>query len=148
MNHPHSRPNQESRRRLEALLKSLSDEKLGRINADGWTVSALLAHLACWDQRHLYLLRRWLENGVDKSPVDPHAINESIKPLCLALEPRAAVALCLASASAIDTELETVSPNLMAAIEASPNHYRFNRSLHRNGHLNEIEDLIGRSAGS
>ncbi len=148
MNHPHSHPNQESRQRLGALLATLSDGELRRANADGWTVSALLGHLACWDQRHLYLLRRWQESGVDDSPVDAHAINESIKPLCLALHPHAAVALCLASAEAIDAELETISPDLMAAIEASPNHYRFNRSLHRNGHLNEIEDLIGRSARS
>lgn len=148
MNHPHSQPNQQSRRRLEALLTSLTDEELRQTNDDGWTVSALLAHLACWDQRHLYLLRRWREGGVDESPVDPHAINESIKPLCLALDPRAAVVLCLASAAAIDAELESVSTDLLAAIEASPNHYRFNRSLHRNGHLNEIESLIGRLAGS
>ncbi len=86
--------------------------------------------------------RFWRAAGIDDSPVDSTAVNESVKPLCLALPPRAAVALCLASAAAIDAELETVAPDLMAAIEASPNHYRFNRSLHRNGHLDEIESLV------
>jgi hypothetical protein len=60
----------------------------------------------------------------------------------MALAPRVAVALCLAAAADIDAELETVSPELMAAIEASPNHFRFNRSLHRRWHLEEIEALL------
>ncbi len=139
---PFTEANATSRRSLETLARDLSDEELARSNADGWTVSALLAHLACWDQRHLHLIRRWRAAGIDDSPVDSTAVNESVKPLCLALPPRAAVALCLASAAAIDAELETVAPDLMAAIEASPNHYRFNRSLHRNGHLDEIESLV------
>lgn len=79
---------------------------------------------------------------MDDSPVDSTAVNESIKPLCLALEPRAAIELCLASAAAIDAELLTISPQLMAEIEASPNHFRFNRSLHRSSHLDEIEYLL------
>lgn len=139
---PFTEENTASRRRLATLARGLSDEALGHTNADGWTVSALLAHLACWDQRHLHLIRRWRAEGIDDSPVDPTAINESIKPLCLALPPRAAVELCLASAAAIDAELETVAPDLMAAIDASPNHFRFNRSLHRGGHLDEIESLL------
>lgn len=134
--------NNSSRQRLSALLATLTDDDLRRTNSDGWTVAALLAHLACWDQRHLHLLYRWQANGVDDSPVDSQAVNESIKPLCLALEPRVSVELCLASAAAIDAALETISPELVAAIEASPNHYRFNRSLHRLGHLGEIEGLL------
>lgn len=142
MTFPFTEENNSSRHYLTELARGLSDEQLRRMNKDGWTIAALLAHLACWDQRHLHLLRRWRESGVDESPVDSTAINESIKPLCMALEPRVAVELCLASAAAIDAELETIAPELMAAIEASPNHYRFNRSLHRNGHLNEIENLL------
>ena len=142
MSFPYKHANDTSRQRLEMLVSGLSAEELGRTNPDGWTVSALLAHLACWDQRHLHLIRRWRAGGIDDSPVDSTAVNESIKPLCLGLPPRAAVALCLSSAAAINAELETVSPELMAAVEASPNHYRFNRSLHRNGHLDEIDSLV------
>lgn len=143
MTFPFTQENNASRHYLAALARGLSDKQLRLTNQDGWTVAALLAHLSCWDQRHLHLLRRWRENGVDESPVDSTAVNESMKPLCLALEPRVAVDLCLAAAAAIDAELETITPELMAAIEASPNHYRFNRSLHRKGHLEEIERLIG-----
>lgn len=144
MAHNFTRDNDQSRQRLAAVLRGLSDDDLQVMGPEGWTVSALLAHLACWDQRHLHLIRRWQAGGIDISPVDPHAINESIKPLCLALEPRKAIELCLAAAAAIDAELETLSADFVAEVEASPNHFRFNRSLHRIDHLNEIEGLLGR----
>jgi hypothetical protein len=134
--------NTASRRRLETLVRRLSDADLTRSTPSGWTVAALLAHLAFWDRRVLVLLRRWKEQGVDESPIDAHAVNDALKPLCLALDPRTAVELCLASAEAVDAELETITPDLVQQIEASPTHFRFNRSLHRNDHLSEIELLL------
>jgi uncharacterized damage-inducible protein DinB len=138
--------NRISRDRLESFVRNLSDDALTRSNADGWTVAALLAHIAYWDNRILALLRRWQAQGIDESPVDPDAINDALKPLCLALEPRTAAELCLSSAATVDAELEAISPDLMEAIQASPNHFRFNRSFHRNDHLAEIEDLLRSSA--
>ncbi len=139
MGFPFIQQNNESRQRLEALANRLTDADLSRAATAGWTVAALLAHLAFWDQRALVLLQRWKGNGVDLSPVDADAMNDAHKPLCLALEPRRAVELCLASAAAVDAELETLTPDLVAEIEASPTHFRFNRALHRNDHLAEIE---------
>jgi hypothetical protein len=134
--------NNASRSRLETLMPLLSDEDLIRLTPSGWTVAGLLAHLAVWDQRMLALLRRWKAEGVDDSPVDSYAVNEAIKPLCLALEPRKAVELCLFAAEAVDAELETITPELVKEIEASGVHFRFNRALHRNDHLDEIEQLV------
>ena len=134
--------NNASRQRLEQLVRGLSDEQLGLTTDYGWTVASLLAHLAFWDQRVLALLRRWKQKGVDLSPIDADATNEALKPLCLALAPRAAVELCLASAAAVDTELEGVPSELIQAIQATPNQFRFRRSLHRNDHLNDIERLL------
>ena len=134
--------NSASRHRLEQLVRGLSDEQLGLTTAYGWTVASLLAHLAFWDQRVLALLRRWKEKGVDLSPIDADATNEALKPLCLALAPRAAAELCLASAAAVDSELERVPPGLIEAIQATPNQFRSRRSLHRNDHLHDIEQLL------
>jgi len=131
--------NTASRRRLESLVRRLSDEDLARPTSDGWTAAALLAHLAFWDQRVLALLRRWEAKGVDESPVDADAINDALKPLCLALDPRAAAELCLAAAEAVDAALEAITAELVERIQASPTHFRFNRALHRNDHLDEIE---------
>ncbi|MBN1454415.1 MAG: DinB family protein [Anaerolineales bacterium] len=137
--------NDRSRERLETFIRSLSTDDFTRTNAYGWTIAALLGHLAFWDNRVLVLLRRWQEQGVDESPVDPDMINDSLRPICLALEPRAAADLCLASAKEVDAALATVSPELVAAIQASPNHFRFDRSLHRDDHLGEIARILERS---
>ena len=139
---PFLEENTASRRRLETLVRRLSEADLTRFTAQGWTIAALLAHLAFWDQRALVLLRRWKEKGVDPSPIDADAVNDALKPLCLALDRRQAVALCLASAEAVDAELETITPDLVEQILASSTHFRFNRALHRNDHLNEIELLL------
>jgi hypothetical protein len=142
MTFPFIQENTASRSRLESFVRDLSDADLARSNPYGWTAAALLAHLAFWDQRVLVLLRRWQAEGVDESPVDPDMINESLKPLCLALNPHTAVELCLSSAAAVDAELEGITAALVEQIEASPNHFRFNRALHRNDHLAEIERLL------
>ena len=74
MTFPFLEENSASRRRLQTLVGRLSDEDLTRSTPDGWTVAALLAHLAWWDQRVLVRLRRWKEQGVDLSPVDLNQI--------------------------------------------------------------------------
>jgi len=94
------------------------------------------------DQRVLVLLQRWKGKSVDESPIDSQAVNASLKPLCHAIEPRRAIALCLASAEAVDAELEIISPDLVERIEATATQFRFNRALHRNDHLHDIEALL------
>ena len=136
-----------SRRRLEDLAGRLSDQDLARATPYGWTVAALLAHLAFWDQRVLALVRRWQAAGrVDASPIDAAAVNDALRPLCLALDPRAAVALCLASAAEVDAALAALPAGQIAAIEAelqaNPFQFRFNRALHRQDHLADIERLL------
>ena len=139
---PFIEENTASRRRLEALVSRLSDEDLTRSTLHGWTIAALLAHLAFWDQRVLVLLRRWKEKSVDPSPIDSQAMNDALKPLFLAMDPRTAVDLCLSSAEAVDAELETITSHLVEQIQATPTQFRFSRALHRNDHLNHIELLL------
>jgi hypothetical protein len=137
-------PNDSSRKKLETFINSLSDEDFARTNAHGWTVAALLGHLAFWDQRMIVLLHRWQKDGVDEAPVDADMINDSLRPICLALEPRAAADLCLASAKEANDALAAMSPELFEAILASPNFFRFDRSKHRDDHLGEIARILGR----
>lgn len=143
MTFPFMEENAKSRQRLETLVQDMSDEDLARTTPYGWTVSALLAHLAFWDQRVLVLLRRWERQGVDPSPIDPDAVNDALMPLCLALEPRSAVALCLSSAKAVDAEIESVGADMVYAIQASAGaQFRLSRAIHRTGHLDDIERLL------
>lgn len=146
MTFPYAQQNDESRQRLKALVSRLSDADLARSTDYGWTVAALLAHLAFWDQRMIVILKRWREEGFDPSPIDAAAVNDSLRVICHALEPRKAVELCLSYAEAADAELATLTPELVKQIEehaaATDTQYRMNRSLHRDGHLNDIEALL------
>jgi DinB family protein len=148
MTFPYSKENAESYQRLKSLAHRLTDTDLALSTEYGWTVAALLAHLAFWDQRVLVILRRWKEEGFDPSPIDSGAVNDSLKVICHALEPRRAVDLCLVSAEGVDAELEKLSPELVKQIEehaeATETQFRMNRSLHRNGHLNDIDALLAR----
>src|SRR5687767_7366113 len=143
MTFPYSEQNAKSRQRLETLLRGLSDEDLARSTDYGWTVAALLAHLAFWDQRMIVILRRWLEEGFDPSPIDSAAVNDSLRVICHALEPRTAVELCLSYAEAVDAEFDALTADLTKQLEehaaATETQFRMNRSLHRNAHLNDIE---------
>lgn len=130
--------NNASRQSLETVVQSLSAADLARANADGWTVAAMLVHMAFWDQRMIVLLDRWRAKGVGPAPGDADMINDSMLPIALSLDPQAAVRLCLESAVAADEAMASISEELLAEIEASGNHYRTNRSLHRDAHLAEI----------
>ena len=147
MTFPYSEQNAESRRRLEALVRGLSDQDLARSTDYGWTVAALLAHLAFWDQRMIVILRRWMEEGIDPSPIDSAAVNDALKVVCHALNPRTAIELCISSAEAVDAEFDTLTPDLVKQLEehaaATETQFRMNRALHRNSHLDDIEALLG-----
>ena len=146
MSLPYSEPNAESYQRLKSLIRRLTDSDLALSTDYGWTVSALLAHLAFWDQRMVVILNRWRQNGFDESPIDSMAVNDSLKMICHALEPRTAADLALTAAERIDKELETLTPEYVKQIEehieANGIQFRMNRSLHRNGHLDDIEALL------
>ncbi len=138
--------NEESRRKLERLVRGLSDQDLALRTSYDWTVSALLAHLAFWDQRMVVILARWKEKGLDPSLIDSDVVNGALKPICHALQPRAAAELCLACAQEVDSELAALTPDLVEQIEdhleATSTQFRMNRALHRNGHLQDIELLL------
>src|SRR5690349_13371494 len=140
MTFPYSEQNTASRQRLRALTSNLSDEDLARTTDYGWTVAALLAHLAFWDQRMIVILRRWLAEGFDPSPMDSQVVNDALRVICHAIEPRTAIGLCLSSAEAVDTEFDTLTADLTKQLEdhaaATETQFRMNRSLHREAHLN------------
>jgi hypothetical protein len=149
MSFPYAQQNADSRRRLEALVSGLSDADLACATDYGWTVAALLAHLAFWDQRMSVILQRWQEQGFDESPIDSTAVNDALRVICHALEPRTAASLAVSTAQKVDVEFETLSGEFVKEIEvhieATSTQFRMNRSLHRDGHLNDIEALLKQS---
>lgn len=143
---PYSQQNLESRQKLESLVRRLTDTDLALSTDYGWTVSALLAHLAFWDERMSAILQRWQENGLDESPIDSYAVNEALKPICHALAPRLAADLALVMAEKLDAAFETLSDDFVKQIEANMaatgTQFRMNRALHRNDHIRDIEALL------
>ncbi len=148
MNRPFVAENARERERLRALVGRMTDEELRLPLGDGWTISSALAHLAFWDRRSLVLMRRWKESGVSQSPIDQDVVNESILPLCAAIPPRAAAALAVSSAEAIDRELEEAPDALVAAIERLGDRFRLYRADHRKLHLDGIESALSRLGGA
>ena len=49
---------------LRKLVEGLSDDDLRTPMEAGWTVAAVLAHLAFWDQRAITLIEKWKQEGV------------------------------------------------------------------------------------
>jgi len=139
--------NAREQERLRALLNRLTDQELNLPLGEGWTVAAALAHIAFWDQRAAVLMRRWKEGSlVAPSPVDTDVTNDALLPLLLAIPPRVAGNLAIASAEAIDREIKQASPSLIADIERLGDKFRLWRSAHRRSHLDQIESMLrGRS---
>lgn len=143
----HERENDAQRERLRALVARLGDADLGRPLDAGWTVAAVLAHLAFWDERARLLLERWQRDGTPPPPLDErqvHWINDAAKPLCLALPPRVAAQLALERAEAVDRLIAGLPDAFLAASAAAGHPVRLLRATHRREHLDEIERTLGR----
>src|SRR5919199_3558316 len=104
------------RRRLETLVQRLSDAQLAQPLPDGWTVAAVLAHLAFWDNRAAILVERWRRAGVDPSELDVDVVNDAAKPQWLALTPRAAAEGAVQAARAADAALDGCDEAFLHAI--------------------------------
>lgn len=146
MNKDYVRENDAERERLKALVERLSDAMLNRPMPAGWTVAGVLAHMAFWDARTLYLINQW-EGGREPSvddhePEDVDWINDSAKPLCLALPPRQAAQLALDLAEETDRRVAALSDALVAQNIAVGQPLSLSRASHRREHLDEIEQVL------
>jgi Mycothiol maleylpyruvate isomerase N-terminal domain len=150
MDRPYVAENNRERARLRALVDRLSDGDLARPLDAGWTIGAVLAHLAFWDERILVLIERWEKEGLRSTPrsfdeKDVDWINDSTKALCLALLPREAARLAVAAADAADRRVEALSDQHIVANAAAGNPISLVRAEHRRQHLDEIERVFGPS---
>ena len=143
----HIEANARGRERLRALVSELTDDELALPVGDGWTIAAILAHLAFWDYRVLALMTRWKRVGIGPSPIDVDGVNDAMKPLCLAIPPREAARLAIHAAEAVDAELANLPEDLRPGIDAlvREGKFRLNRSIHRNEHLDQIQRALAES---
>jgi hypothetical protein len=102
--------------------------------------------MAFWDARGLYLMNKW-EGGsapteADWEPEDIDWINDASKPLCLALQPRAAAQLALQLAEETDRRVKALSEEMLAQIEAVGQPFNLSRANHRKEHLDDVESYL------
>ncbi|MDR3724667.1 MAG: hypothetical protein P4K83_09305 [Terracidiphilus sp.] len=135
--------NAASKDRLFALLDSLAPLQLSLRLQNGWTVADALVHLAFWDSYCLDLLRSWKKGSTPGKSANIDAINAAIAALSSSIAPIAAIALTKQAAEAVDLEVESLSPTLAAAINASEHRYLLFRCWHRTAHLKTLESELG-----
>lgn len=134
-----------SRTRLQHVIDSATDDDLAQSVEGDWTVSAFLAHVAFWDRRTAGLLRRAQSGNVAPSPVDLDSVNESALPQWRLIPPRAAAREALAAAEDVDTVAANLTSDLITAMHDAKTNLRYDRSTHRNAHLDQIERALGRT---
>ena len=142
--------NEASLERMRGLVNGLSDAELAGPMPAGWTVAGVLAHVAFWDLRVVVLLRGWNGGGGDEPPPEDEDapvdwINDAVKPLILALEPRVAAREALAAAEEADRMAAAMTDEMLARnveLDWAVNPGRFE---HREEHLDEVERALGRA---
>jgi phage shock protein C len=137
--------NRTERERLRALVARLGEDDLRRPMSGGWTVAAVLAHLAFWDQRILVLLQQWDRTGRlprSMNDADVDWINDAGKPLCLALAPRDAARLAVTAADAVDAAVEALPDDRLVTNASAGRPLNLRRAEHRREHLDEIEAAL------
>jgi DinB superfamily len=138
--------NDKERARLEAFVARCTDADLERPVPGGWTVAGILAHVAFWDERIRLLFERWQREGVapaDENEADVDWINDSAKPMFLALAPRRAAELAVSIARAVDQAVARLPEDTLTRNAAARTPLNVVRAMHRNQHLDELERVLG-----
>jgi len=133
--------NRLSTERIRRLAARLSDDEMQTPVGEHWTVAIVLAHLAFWDRRVMYVLDKTEQDGKLFIPEIDIFVNDLSLPLWAAIPPRAAARIAIETAETLDRRLEAFPPTLLEEI------YTFNkrwveRSLHRGEHLDQADAAL------
>ena len=124
-------------------MAGLSEEELQVPVGEHWTVAIVLAHLAFWDRRVLFVLDKTQEDGKVFAHQSDTFVNDYTLPLLAAIPPQAAARVAIEAAEALDIRLENFPANLLEEVRTY-NPRWVDRSLHRNEHLDEADAALHR----
>ena len=133
--------NRASTNRIRALVTRLTDEQLQHPVGEHWTVAIVLAHLAFWDRRVMYVLDMTERDGKLFIPEIDIFVNDLSLPLWAAIPPREAARIAIETAAALDKRLESFPPALLEEIHAYNQRWVV-RALHRGEHLDEADAAL------
>ena len=94
------------------LAARLSDEEMQHPVGEHWTVAIVLAHLAFWDRRVMYVLDMTERDGKLFIPEIDIFVNDLSLPLWAAIPPREAARIAIETAETLDKRLEEFPPAL------------------------------------
>ncbi len=134
--------NRASTERLKKLVDRLRSADLSHPVGPDWTVAIALAHLAFWDQRVLFVLDRTKKEGkLVPADLDSSIVNDIALPTWKIVPGQEAARLAVETAVALDQRLEAFPEGLLEQVNEH-NPRWVTRSLHRNEHLDEIDQAM------
>jgi hypothetical protein len=134
--------NRASLDRMRTFVDAATDDDLRTEMPAEWTVSAVLGHLAFWDQR-VQVVLDMVEEGVKPPPYDEGSvdwINDTAKRFLLAMEPRALARFAVEIATRTDERVANLSDELLE--EATQTWFTQQRWRDRTEHLDEIDQAL------
>jgi hypothetical protein len=144
--------NDEQRERLVEIVGRLTADDLAREVMPGWTIGALLAHLAFWDRLVIERWTRAIADGdtipVSLSDVLTDLINGASLAQWLVMPGPLAGREAIAAAEAVDAYVEGLEGARIDAAEAAGLGRLIDRSRHRLEHLDMIEAVLERDRTS
>src|SRR5262245_16772096 len=93
--------NRLSSERIHALEARLTDEEMQTKVGEHWTVGVVVAHIAWWDQRVMYILDMTEKNGKLFNLEIDIVVNDLSLPLWLAVPPREAARIAIETSEAL-----------------------------------------------
>jgi hypothetical protein len=139
--------NEEQRERLTEVVQQLTADDHAREVMPGWTIGALLGHLAFWDR---LVIERWtvaIADGatvpVSLSDVLTDLINAASLSQWLGMPGPLAGREVVAAAEAVDAYVEGLEEARIVAAEEAGLARLIDRSRHRAEHLDAIEAALG-----
>jgi hypothetical protein len=133
--------NRASTDRIRALAARLTDKELQHPVGEHWTVAILLAHLAFWDRRVMYVLDMTERDGKLFAPAVDIFVNDVSLPLWAAIPSREAARIAIETADALDKRLEGFPPALLEEINTHNQRWVV-RALHRGEHLDDVDAAL------
>src|SRR4051812_41244403 len=118
----HNEQNEAARKRVLALVEGLSDEQLHRPLGNGWSISAMLGHLAFWERVHIGRLRSAVSAGAGAPAPMPDGLADIINNGELAawahLPGRSALALFDAASADANAYIATLGAEVVDTVKA------------------------------
>jgi hypothetical protein len=135
--------NRESTDRMRKIIGHISEDDFVQRTGNDWTIAITLAHVALWDQRVIFVIESARKNNKLHAPFYDEQLNDILTPLLAAIPAQEAIRLAISTAERVDIEIEECPKELLAEMK-EVNIRLLDRSIHRNLHLDEIENTIMR----